>query len=319
MKTKKFISETNRVLEKALLFVLILTVHSAAAQDKTEITSSGEAVMQITSVPEIKLGYTHRLIFPFLQGGSPLTADNNINLALGAEATPISISGFVNTVWTPIAFIELALGGRIGSGWPLNLFGSDVYGIGLNVPGDGGKSEYEGSAFDSLYWKLHFGAAFQFDLAAIFPGGWNHVVFRTYHEIFYHGSTRAGKGQSWYYEGGEGENCNGFNYYGSFLLGYQMPIFLNMIGVMTEMNLYLYDTPGRKDWGDDLIQWHLSGVLNFKITRQFEILAAAQFRTLRNFNENNWEDLYYRYRTVDASNPQRMEFHRVAVVLTYRF
>ena len=308
MKTKKIV----------LLFALILTAHIITAQDESEVTASGELFMQISSVPEVKIGYTHRFIFPFLQGGNPLTEGNNINLSLTAEATPISVNALLNAVWTPIAFIELAAGGRVGSGWHLKLFDDDIYGIGLNVPGAGGKAEYEGSDFDALLWKLHFGGAFQFDLAAIFPGDWNHVVFRTYHEINYHANTRAKKDQSWYYEGGDGENCNGFNYYGNFLLGYQMPIFLNMIAVMTEMDLYLYDTPGRKDWGDDLIRWHISGVLNFKISEKFEIMTAVQFRTRRNFIQQDWEDLYYRFRTVDTSNPQSLEFYRVAAVLTYR-
>jgi len=303
----------------ALLMVFILITQVLAAQDDKGITSSSELLLQTSSLPEAKLGFTQRFKIPFLQGENPLTADNNITLAMTAEISPISLNGIFETVWTPIAFFELVAGGRIGSGWNVELFGSEIYGIGINKPNDDDNSETDGSAFDGLLWKTQIGGALQFDLAAIFPGDWNHVLARSYHEINYKGYTRAKPNLSWYFEDDDGENCNGFNYYGNFLIGYQMPIFLNLVGLLAEMDLYLYDTPGRSNWGDDLIRWTFSGILLFKITEQFEAAVITQFKTHRNYNESNWEDLYYRNRTIDTSNPLRLEFYRVAAALTYKF
>lgn len=295
---------------------IILLIQVLGAQETTSgSASSGELLLQASTLPEAKLGYIQRFKFPFLQGDNPLTEDNNISLTLTAEVSPISLNGIAEAVWTPVAFFQLAAGGRIGSGWNIELFGGDIYGIGLNSSG-GGKAD--GSAFDGLLWKAQAAGVIQFDLGAIVSGDWNHVVARSYHEINYKGYTRAKDDEAWYYEADEGENCNGFNYYGNFLLGYQMPIFLNLIGLLAEMDLYLYDTPGREKWGDDLIRWTFSGILSFEITEQFGIALITQFRTYRNFEESNWKDMHYRSRTLNTSDPLRLEFYRVVAALTYK-
>jgi hypothetical protein len=69
---------------------------------------------------------------------------------LGTEISPISLNGIAEAVWTPIAFFQFAAGGRIGSGWNLNIFDSAIYEIGLNRPDIAGKGEHKGGAFDGL-------------------------------------------------------------------------------------------------------------------------------------------------------------------------
>ncbi|MDR1147423.1 MAG: hypothetical protein LBK66_02215 [Spirochaetaceae bacterium] len=311
-------------MKRILLFILLPLFASALiaeeqADDRTAVTSSGEMTLQVSSLPEMKISFTERFSFPFLQGESPLTADNNIGLALSAEISPISLNGVAEAVWTPIAFFQFVAGGRIGSGWNLNIFDSEIYGIGLNRPDSAGNGEHDGGAFDGLLWKAQTGGAFQFDLAALYPGNWHHAVARSYHEINYKGYTRAKDGESWYYENDDGENCNGFNYYGNLLIGYQMPIFFNMAALLTEMDLYLYDTPDRGRWGDDKIRWTFSGIFGFTITKQIDLTLIAQFRTRGNYQESNWRDLYYQNRTIDSSKPIHLEFYRVAATLTYKF
>jgi len=312
----------------AVFFLLpLLAMPMLAAQ---EITSSRELVLQLSTLPEAKLAFTQTFKFPFLQGDDPLTANNNVAFALSAEATPISLNGLVKAVLTPVAFIELSAGARIGAGWPLNLFGSDIYGTGFNSIDNNDEAKYDGSPFDALLWKVNIGGTFQFDLGAVIPGDWNHVVFLSYHEINYHGNTRAVNGEAWYYESDDGENRNGFNYFGNIVLGYQMPIFISMVAFMAEMDLYLYDgVPSesginRNLWGDDLLRWKFSNILNFSITDQFSIALITQFRTRRNFtnfdeNKNDYNAVHYQKRILDTSNPVRFEFYRVAAIVSYKF
>jgi hypothetical protein len=308
-----------------LFFLLLLTAQILFAQEpergKNEVSSSSELVLQAETMPGIKLGFIEHFYIPFMQGEGALTKDNNINLALTGEISPVSLNGIVEAVWTPIAFFQIYAGGRIGSGWNIELFGSPAYGIGINKADADGKVEHTGKAFDGLLWKAQGGAVLQADLAAVVPGDWNHVVARTYHEINYRGYTAASKGESWSYEddhGHQGENCNGFNYYGNFLLGYQMPIFLNMAALLAEADLYLYDTPDRTKWGDDLIRWTFALLLNFTITKKIDLAVITQFWTRRNFMESNWQDLYYQNRTLDKSDPIHLEFFRVAAVLSMK-
>jgi len=303
----------------ALLVLLSICAQTLVAEEKENgVTSSSELVLQVSSLPEMKLGFTERFTFPFLQGESFLTQNNNISLALTAEVSPVSLNGIVEAVWTPVAFFRFSSGGRIGSGWNIELFGGNVYGIGLNRSNAADNAEQNGQAFDGLLWKAQTGAALQADWAAVFPGDWNHVVVLSYHEINYKGYTRAKAHESWYYENDDGENCNGFNYYGNFLIGYQMPIFFKMAAFLAEMDLYLYDTPERGKWGDDKIRWTFSGIFSFTISKQIDITLLTQFRLRKNYQESNWHDLYYRNRTINSSNPFHLEFYRVAAALTYR-
>ena len=295
------------------VLVLCLAGQSLAAEESRELS------LQLSTLPEAKLLFTQRYIFPFLEGNTPLTEENNIGLSLTAEIAPVSINGVVEVIWTPIAFFQLSAGGRIGSGWKINFFGDDIYGIGINRAGDGDRAEHSGSAFDGLLWKAQIGATLQFDLAAVFPGDWNHVVARTYHEINYAGYTAAARGESWYFENDLGENINGFNYYGNLFIGYQMPLILDTIGLLTEAELKLYDTPCRSQWGDDKIWWIFSLLGNFAFTNTFSTAILIQFNTERNFTEINWDELYYQKRNLDHSNPIRLAFYRAALVVTYKF
>ena len=309
-------------MRKIIVFVLLYSIlqtlgAESPAEDRTvDITKS--LTLQVSTLPEMKLGFTAHFIFPFLQRDCPLRKDNNIDLALTAEVSPVSLNGIAEAVWTPIAFFQLSAGGRIGSGWNIRMFGADVYGIGVTRADANGRQEVSGSAFDGLLWKAQMGAAIQADLAAFFPGDWRHVVMRSYHEINYRGYSRAKEHESWYYENDSAESCNGGNYYGNLLIGYQMPIFFNLAALLAEWNLYLYDTPERSRWGDERMQWVFSGILGFSVTKWFDITLITQFRTCRNFIEPDWEDLYYRNRTMKSSKPLRLEFYRVAAAFTFK-
>ncbi|MCL2194093.1 MAG: hypothetical protein FWB78_11965 [Treponema sp.] len=309
------------------LFAQTLVAESGDANDTTyssEIESSPGIFLQATSSPAAKLGFNWHFTIPFLQGDSPLTQGNNIRITPGMEITPIDIHLTANAVWTPIAFVELVAGGRIGSGWNINLFGGDIYGIGLNLaeePDAHGVvgARHCGNAFDGLFWQGRMGAALQGDLAAFFPGEWNHVIFRSFHEISYAAYSRAGRNQTWFFENDDGENRNGFSYRGNLLIGYRMPLFLNMVAFQAEADLFLTRLPSGNQWGDDRLRWTFSGLLNFAITESFEIALITQLRTRRNYENLNWEDLHFTARTLDTSSPLRLEFYRVVAAFTYRF
>jgi hypothetical protein len=312
-------------MKKIVLFVSLLFLAFTLTAQETEggITQSDDLVFQASTLPEALLSYTKGFNFPFLQTDNPLMSGNNIDLALTAEVTPISLTGIVNAVWTPIAFFQFSLGGKLGSGWNLPLFGMELRGIGLNE-NNGGTPEYSGSGFDGVQWRAQAGAALQMDMAALIPGDWNHVVMRTYHEINHKGYSRAVNGESWYYQHDAGENRNGFNYYGNLQLGYQMPLILNMVALQAEADLYLTGPDNRDQWGDDKVRWTFSGILNFGITDNFSAMVITQFRTRRNFVEGKESEsealnaIHYQYRNLDASDPIRLAFYRVALGLTYK-
>jgi len=312
---------------------------TAAPPAANSITSSRTLDVQLSSLPEAKLIFYQHWKIPALRGDGMLVKGNNLKLSVGAEVTPISMNALGKVVLTPIAFLQVIAGGRVGSGWPLDLFGMSLYGIGINErvtpanPGDPA-SAYNGKGFDGWLYGAYLGGMAQMDFGLVLPGNkdWNHVVFQSYHEINYKGYCRASGGESWYYEHDKGENRNGFNYYGNILLGYQMPILLDTIAVLTEMDKYLYDTPNRSVWGDDLFRWNIAAVLNFGFTKKIDVKVITQFRTGRNFTDNggleeNTNDkakkdalkaVYYQDRHLDTANPRTLHFYRVALLGTFK-
>jgi hypothetical protein len=304
-------------------FCLLLCLSAPSLRAAPSLSSGRDLTVNISSRPELKLSIMQYYTFPFLQGDNFLTADNNIRLNLGADVSPISLNGTVEAVWTPAAFLQLTAGAKAGSGWNIELFGASIHGIGINrpTPGSPGKAEIEGSAFDGLLWRAYGGGTLQFDFAALFPGDWHHVVFRSYHEGSYRAYSRASSDDSWVFENDDRENRNGFIYSGNFLLGYQMPIFLNTLGVLTEMEKYLYDTPNRTVWGDERLRWTFSGLFNFTLTRQLDAALIVQVRTRRNFTDGdrqNENHFFYQDRILDRERPLRLEFYRAAAVLTLK-
>jgi hypothetical protein len=318
-----------------LVLFLAFALFPAGAQESPQepgggtggFTDSTEMELQISSRPELKLKIFETLSFPFLRGDGPLTEGNNIKTIFTAEVSPASLSGIAEAVWTPVAFFQAAGGTKAGSGWNIDLFGTAVYGLGINTTQGSSKprkSVVDGKAFDGLVWSAWGGGALQFDLAAIVPGDWTHVLFRSYHEARYSMYTRAADGEPWFFEADFGENQNGWIYYSSYLLGYQMPLspVLDTIAFMAELKKNLYNTPGGDIWGEHLGDWTLSGFLNFVLGPRFRATLGFQFRSWRNHGSTDLENadmIFYQDRELQGNyGERRLAFYRAALILGYK-
>jgi hypothetical protein len=309
--------------------ILLLAVVSAMVytQENGDFSVSTELGLQISSVPEFKALVIQDFTFPLLRGTGPLTAENNLKAVFTADFTPVSFNGALELTLTPLAFLQFTGGAKAGSGWHIKFFGADVYGIGINRPqgGDGvpkpRKSEVQGSAFEGLIWSAWGGGAFQFDLAALVPGDWTHVLFRSYHEAEYAAYTRASPEESWFFQADYGENQNGWIYNASYVLAYQMPLspVLDTIAFMAEMRKNLYKSPNGNYWGEELGSWTFSSLFNFSITPALSAALAVQFHTRRNHGLTDLEnkDLYF-YQDLELMKNQgerRLIFYRAVVLL----
>jgi hypothetical protein len=201
-------------------------------------------------------------------------------------------------------------------------------GIGINRPENENdplprKSKIDGSAFDGLLWAAWGAGTLQFDLAALIPGDWTHVLFQTRQEFRYAAYTRAESGQPWVFESDWGENQNGWNYYARYLLGYQMPQspVLDMIAVVTELEKSLYNTPGGDYWGENLGRWIFTGLISFTLHHKLSMTVAVQIQTWRNHGISNFRSKEYYYRDFEIKNDEgqrRVLFYRAALVFKYK-
>jgi len=310
---------------KLFAFFLLFSAAFAWAEDEgAGIETSTDLQLQISSLPEAKLSFSQSFIFPFMRGQSPLTRDNNIATVLTAEVTPVSLNGKAEVIWTPAAFFLLSGGGLAGSGWNMPLGN----GIGINRPEDENadlprKAIIDGKAFGGLLWRAWGAGTAQFDLGAVIPGDWTHVLFQSRQELRYAAYSQAEPRESWVFEADFGENQNGWVYYANYVLGYQMPLspVLDTIAFMAELEKPLYNTPGGDFWGENLGEWTFSGLFNFSLTKRFSTAFVLQLQTRRNYGSSNFDNVDYYYRDFelkDEGGQRRLLFYRAAMLFNYK-
>lgn len=293
---------------------------SFAADTSGGVTTSTSLNFIAATTLETKAKLIETVTVPCLAGDGELTRGNTAQFKFGAEISPVSVNGTVEARLTPIAFLQFVAGGSIGSGWNIPL----ANGLRKNEPvldsagNHTGDQKLVGGPFDGLVWSVKGGGLFQFDLAAVVPGDWNHVVFQTYHAAQYRALTSAGVNGSWLYEADEGENRNGWNYYGNYFLGYRMPLRLNTAGMLIEEDLYLYGRPGSADWGDDMSRWTFGPMLNFTVSKNVEAALLTQWRTRRDYTSATKDYEFYQDRRVTGDGGRHVEFYRAALNVTVK-
>ncbi|GHU40437.1 hypothetical protein FACS1894190_07330 [Spirochaetia bacterium] len=266
------------VKKSILLSFCIIGINAAWAENDKGFQTQTDLSLLVSTAVEMQFGFEERIIFPFLQGTNALTADNNITLKFGAEVTPMSINVLADTIWTPVAFFVFSMGSRIGSGWNYDMFDTRMNGMGLYHRVEQGepKEFADGSGFDGAVWDVHLGATLQFDLAAIFPGNWHHVVMKFDNVVKYQNYTKARGTEQWYFKADDGINQNTFGYYFSGFLGYRMPIFLDMVGFQFESSFPFYNPQSGESLANREPEMFWSLVTEFKIGKRFNIMAVTQ-------------------------------------------
>jgi hypothetical protein len=239
---------------------------------------------------EIQVLLNHTIRVPFLAGSGSLTSGNNVSFSVTGAISPVSARLEGEATLTPIAFLNVFAGAMAGTGWDIGLFN----GMGLNADGSGVP---ESASLQGAVLKSWIGGTFQFDLAALVPGDWTHVVTLLSPRLQYAWFSGAERGQAWMFEADIGENFNGWKLLGNYFLGYQMPLVLNTVGVLlqTEQNLgYVRDLSPLAvgGWASDFILITISPVLNFKLSERSSLAALVQFRRERLYTANS---VFYAY------------------------
>jgi hypothetical protein len=256
---------------------------------------------------EIQFLLTHRIRVPFLVGSGALTSGNNVTFSFTGALTPVSTRLESRVNLTPIAFLDFFAGAMIGTGWDIGLFN----GMGLNADGTGNP---ESASFQGVVTESWIGGTFQFDLAAVVPGDWTHVVTLISPKLQYAWFSGADKGEAWMWEADKGENFNGLMFYGTYFLGYQMPLALDTIGVLmeTEQNLgYVkdLDTGDLGDWGSEYVQVTISPVFGFTLSDSSTLAVLFQFRRERKYDDTTVFANYFRNRDQIGTY---WDFYRIA-------
>ena len=262
---------------------------------------------------EIQVKLRHTIKVPFLTGSGPLTAGNHAAFSITGALTPVSARLELGATLTPVAFLNLYAGTMIGTGWNIGLFD----GLGLNADGTGIPDP---RSFPGIVITPWAGGTFQFDLAALIPGDWNHVVTVLSPRLRYSWFSGAQRGQAWMWEADEGENFNGWKLLGSYFLGYRMPLVLDTVGLLLEAERHLGYAAGLSrmaggGWGSDFTYLTLGSVTNFALGERSSLAVLLQFQRERLYSEDSIFDAYYQTREYAGAY---WDFYRVAFSYTLK-
>ncbi|WP_332447789.1 hypothetical protein [Sphaerochaeta sp.] len=285
----------NAMKKTLAVLVMVMLGFSLFAQN----TSSGSVKLTAAYGTgfEAKLDAAYQVKIPMLVGDGALFSGNNLKVKAGLGLSPIAGTFTLDAVLTPMAVFEFSLGGGVGTGWDFDLMSLN----GLKIASGGIGSPLASDSLGGLYYLGKAGAAFQFDTGAVFKGDWMSVVIRSYQELNYKGYSAADASIAWEYENG-GSMVNGFNYKGEYVLGYQMPLMVNFVGLQLET--YRYDLFGTKS---DLVG-DLSILANTQINDQFSVLTAIQLTNYVKETDTT--------RVITKVDPK---FKRVALIASYAF
>ena len=312
----------KKLIASMMVAVLILATLSAAedgSKEKSKVKYSTNINVAIAWPLEAKLSVAEIIKVPFLNFNTAFTRGNNIAFKLRADISPVTLEGKFDIVWTPVAFLELYGGASIGSGWSIttNSKLGSIHGLSFNTANATGKTTIIPINFTRAFYSGNFGGAFQFDLGAIIPTDWTHIIARIDQYFLYRGIIDADLSASWVFQNDDGTNRNGWTYFGSYVLGYQMPLPLKLIAfqIETKKTLFRGVRAGldKSDWGEDRFSVVFGPILNFQVTDVFTITLLAQLKTVHTYNSSD-DTLFYQYRTINKSIADKVKFKRVAVI-----
>lgn len=297
----------------AALFILgtLSAEEEKQEEPKSKVKYSTNINLVISYPWEGRLGVTETFKVPVLNFDNPFMRGNNIAFKLGAELTPVTLEGKFDVVWTPLAFLEVYGGASIGSGWKL----SNWHGLSLNE-NKNGKTHKVPINFQKAFYSANFGGALQFDLGAIIPTDWTHIIMRTDQYFLYRGVAGLNPLESWVILDDDGENRNGFTYCASYVLGYQMPLPMNMIAFRLETKKTFFSVPDGFDkstWGEDRFNMLFGPIISFKPIDKLTILLIAQWKNVRSYTDDD-DTTFYQTRKIDKNKGDKVIFRRVGII-----
>lgn len=259
----------------AAYYPLSTPIPAAAGNRFAPITGPYDGVEARTTG---NLAYT--IPVPF--GDGPLVRGNTLSLNASLELTPISVKPGVSFSLTPIAFLVFSGGADVGSGWKLTdgLFPLGSYDAAAHTYVNDG-------SFSGIWYDFWAEGMFQFDLAAIVPGDWNHIVTQDTFRVSYAGRPEKADGEPWKWQATT-ESVNGWFWNATLIFAYQMPLVLNTVGIQTEISgRFQDDLSAYANYKSDMTLYAVNPVAIFKfsdndsLTTQFSFASRRGYSTIK--------------------------------------
>ena len=245
----------------------------------------------IEAVTEFDAIYT----LPFLKGDDELTADNHLAFKLGLELSPITVAPVASVTFSPIAFLEFAVGGTAGTGWSI---ADDLQGTAKLENSKSGPEYKDLTPFANWYLYGWVSGCFMFDLAALWEGDWHHVVATATYKAGYQKMTGTDS-KVWGWQATYGM-ADGWVYEQEYFVGYQMPLKLSMIGVGTTLTGHYQSSDYGKfsnNYDGDYMTIDIWPMAEITLNKTNQLYAIVDFTARRSFREEYKDDAHEPFMT----------------------
>lgn len=214
-------------------------------------------------------------------GSHWLVRDAYVLLEGSVELTPVSVRPQISAGFQPLPFFVLKAGASLGVGWNIG----EIEGL---CKYDEESGTYETlSPFRHNYYDVWAQGIFMFDTGALVPGDWTHVVFVAKYQVAYKGITGLA-GDAVYEWQCVKNQAAGLQYGAFFMLGYQIPRALKMVGVMAELSGH-FDSGdyGRfgGNYGGDFMTADIQPFVQFALSGRDELTLLATISSRRSFRQ----------------------------------
>lgn len=249
-----------------------------------------------TGVALASLEYTRTI--PALVGEGPFFSGNNLELAGRAELSPVTLELVGSATLIPVAFLKFQAGAAVGTGWTLGF-------IGLALNPTASADPLDEIPFGGALLRAWLSGTFQFDLAALLPGEWNHVVVQAAAKFEHRTLTAADPGEAWLWQADAGMNFNGWRHLGTYVLGYQIPRKLNFAGLMVESEAWLgdlrsYGSMESGGWGSDFVTVTISPLANLAFDDENSLTFLVQVKSTQDWDDGSTQARSFQQRNYEG-------------------
>lgn len=217
-------------------------------------------------------------------GDNWLVKDASLDLDFKIEITPVTLKPACEITFTPLPFLVFSSGIEFGTGW--NLAG--LQGMALYNPETSTYSDIK-----AYFYKTYAQGVFQFDLGAVIPGDWTHVLMMYTYQAYYQSMTKAPNGDIWMWQCG-GKKVNGLVNYQNLVLAYGLPSdVVKRVGVMFELEGYYSSDSYKAEYAafnGAFKDISLSPLAQFQFGEKDSLSALIGFSSRRSFTEAHEND-----------------------------
>lgn len=243
-----------------------------------------------------------------------LFADNKLVLEGAFSVTPVSLTPKAKISFTPVAFLNFSAGAGISTAW--KFFG--VKGLACYDPSE--KEYIQQDTFKSYRYQTWFCSTLMFDLAAVWPGEYHHVVAVASWEINYQGLLNTQDNDDLYKFHSDGGLSEGAAYESNYILGYRLPCKLSLIGFKAQflglLKDHFSDSAYYSKFDGDFMTVNIGGIANYDFNDKNSIVFLVEFGSRRSYAEDcdDYED-----EPLLSKKGREWYFKRIGCSFTHKF